>query len=59
VLKTLQLGRRRQDTVQPFKYFYRRRCATLPGYYNSIIVAVVSRGDNRYVVTAWPEIETE
>jgi hypothetical protein len=59
VLKTLQSGRRRQDSVQPFKYFYHRRCTTLPGYYNSITVVVLSRGDNRYVVTAWPEIETE
>jgi hypothetical protein len=58
VLKTLQFGRRRQDAVQPFKYFYRRRCKTLPGHYNSITVVILSRGDNRYVVTAWPEIET-
>jgi hypothetical protein len=47
VLRTLQLGRRRQDVVQPFKYFYHRRCATLPGYYNSITVVVLSRGENR------------
>jgi hypothetical protein len=58
VLKTLQSGRRRQDSVQLFKHFYRRRCETLPGYYNSITVVVLSRGDNQYVVTAWPEIET-
>lgn len=40
------------------KYFYRRRCEGLPGHYNSITVVVLSRGDNRYVVTAWPEVET-
>ncbi len=56
VLQTLRVGRRRQDPIQPFKYFYRRRCNTLPGYYNSITVVILSRGNNRYVVTAWPEI---
>lgn len=57
VLNTLRLGHRRQDALQPFKYFYHRRCETLPGYYNSIIVVVLYRGDNWHVVTAWPEVE--
>lgn len=57
VLNTLHLGRRRQDALQPLKYFYHRRCETLPGYYNSITVVVLYRGDDRYVVTAWPEVE--
>ena len=43
--------------IEPFKYFYHRRCRTLPGYYNSLTVVVLCQGDNRYVVTAWPEVE--
>jgi hypothetical protein len=57
VLSTLRLGHRWQDALQPFKYFYHRRCKTLPGYYDSITVVVLYQGDNRYVVTAWPEVE--
>ena len=57
VLKTIRLGRRRQDALQPFTYFYHRRCETLPGYYNSITIVVLCHEDNRYVVTAWPEVE--
>jgi hypothetical protein len=57
VLATIRVGRRRQDPVQPFKYFYHHRCDTLPGVYNTIIVVVLYRGDDRYVVTAWPSIE--
>ncbi|MDI6768332.1 MAG: hypothetical protein QMD04_01495 [Anaerolineales bacterium] len=55
VLSTIRTGRRRQDLLTPFKYFYSRRCDTLPGLYNSITVVVLSRPDNVYVVTAWPE----
>lgn len=57
VLNTLRLGRRQQDALQPFKYFYHRRCDTLPGYYDRITVVVLCREDNRYVVTARPEVE--
>ena len=57
VLNTLRLGRRRQDALQPFKYFYYRHSDSLPGYYNSIAVVVLSHEGNRYVVTAWPEVE--
>jgi hypothetical protein len=57
VLDTLRLGRRRQDQLQPFKYFYRRHCDTLPGAYNRIAVVVIEQPNNRYVITAWPEIE--
>jgi len=57
VLNALRLGRRRQDALQSFKYFYHHSCNTLPGYYDSITVVVLCRGDNRYVVTAWPEVE--
>jgi len=57
VLATIRLGRRQQDSLQPFKFFYRRRCEILPGYYNSITVVVLSFSDNRYVVTAWPDVE--
>jgi hypothetical protein len=57
VLATIRQGRRQQDALQPFKFFYRRRCETLPGYYNSITVVVLSFSDNRFVVTAWPDVE--
>jgi hypothetical protein len=57
VLATIRAGRRKQDPLQPFKYFYQRRCNTLPGAYNTIIVVVLYDADSRYVVTAWPSIE--
>jgi len=57
VLNTLRLGRRRQDKAQLLKYFYHRRCAALPGYYDSITVVVLAQPDNHYVATAWPEVE--
>ncbi len=57
VLNTIRLGRRRQDSQQPFKYFYQRHCDKLTGYYNSITVVVLFFPDNNYVVTAWPTTE--
>lgn len=57
VLATLRAGRRRQDPIQPFKYFYHRRCDTLPGAYNTITLVVLYSADDRYVVTGWPSIE--
>lgn len=57
VLTTIRFGRRRQDALKPFKFFYTRRCDTLPGYYNSLTVVVLQSPDNSYVVTAWPDIQ--
>jgi len=57
VLATIRAGRRKQDPLQPFKYFYHRRCNALPGAYNTIIAVVLYDADGRYVVTAWPAIE--
>ena len=56
VLATIRLGRRRQDALKPFKFFYSRRCSTLPGQYNRITVVVLQQPDNGYVVTAWPDM---
>ncbi len=56
VLSTIRLGRRREDTLKPFKFFYSRRCNTLTGHYNNITVVVLAYPDNSYVVTAWPDI---
>jgi len=57
VLATLRVGHRRQDPIPPFKYFYHHRCDTLPGAYNTIVMVVLYRADERYVVTGWPSIE--
>lgn len=58
VLNTIRFGRRKQDRLQPFKYFYYRRCDSLPGFYTHITVVVLYQPENnRYVVTAWPESE--
>jgi hypothetical protein len=57
VLDTLRFGRRRQDQLQPYKYFYRRRCDTLLEPFNRIVVIVLEQPNNRYVITAWAEIE--
>ena len=58
VLNTIRFGRRKQDRLQTFKYFYHRRCDGLPGLYTHItVVALYKPENNRYVVTAWPELE--
>lgn len=59
VLDALRFGNRTQDALRPSKYFYRNHCDGLPGFYNRITVVVMSRPDNRYVVTAWPEVTRE
>ena len=65
VLATIRNGRRRQMTRQPNKFRYTRRCESLSGSFNAIIVIVLFRfrpssdiktTPNNYVVTAWPTI---
>lgn len=62
VLETLRRGRRRQETLDPNRYRYRRPCAMLPPEFNRIVVAVVFRYQeqpdgtwysNNFVTSAW------
>lgn len=58
ILNTIRFGRRKKDRLQPFKYFYHRRCDTLPGLFTHITVVVLNQPENnRYVVTTWSETE--
>ena len=61
-LETLRRGRRRQESLDPNRYRYRRRCAALPPEFSHIVVAVVFRYEeqpdgtqlpNNFVTSAW------
>ena len=62
VLKAIQVGRRKQDAMDPCKYKYQRYCADLLPEYNHIVVVVIfkKRVDesglfvaNNFVLSAW------
>lgn len=53
VLETIRHGRRKQDRIRPNKYFYRRNCSRLPDEFEHIIVVVLFKPNNNYVVAAW------
>ncbi|HRJ40267.1 MAG TPA: hypothetical protein PL105_00230 [Caldilineaceae bacterium] len=58
LLDTLRYGRRRQETVDPQRYRYRRAYDDLLYGFNHIVTVVVFRYDasgaaNNFVVTAW------
>ena len=56
VLDTVRKGHRKQDAIRPYKYTYVRRCESLPGDFNRIVVEVVFRpDDNNFIVTAWSD----
>ncbi|MCB8946062.1 MAG: hypothetical protein H6658_20140 [Ardenticatenaceae bacterium] len=54
VLATIHSGQRKQDRIRPNKYFYRRRSDLLPGNFTHIVVVVLFKPQNNYVVAAWP-----
>ncbi|MDI6794539.1 MAG: hypothetical protein QME81_17010 [bacterium] len=62
ILETLRRGRRRQESLDPNRYRYRRPCVALPPEFNHIVVAVVfrykdqsdgTRLPNNFVTSAW------
>ncbi len=60
VLSTLRTGRRRQDRMDPFKFFYKKAFANLPIGYTHVVVVVKFgwRADkpsvaNNFVLTAY------
>lgn len=64
ILRTLQVGRRRQERKDPQRFRYRHPCDDLPDGNNSITVIVVFgfvqdasgvESDNNFVTTAWGE----
>jgi len=54
VLRTIRLGKRKQDRIRPNKYFYHHPCPRLPGQFTAIVVVVLFLPGNNYVVGAWP-----
>lgn len=53
VLKTIKLGKRHQDEMEPSKYSYFQKTKTLLPDYNFIIV-IVKLAVNKFVITAYP-----
>ncbi len=58
LLDTLRYGRRKQETLEPQKYRYRRAYEDLRYGFNHIIAVVIFRYDeasrsNNFVITAW------
>ncbi len=54
VLKTIRLGRRRQDKRDPNKFRYSRAFDNLPAGYTHIVV-IVRLLPNKFVITAYPK----
>ena len=53
VLRTIKLGKRHQDEVEPDKYIYYRKTKVLLPNYNYIVV-VIKLIHNNFVITAYP-----
>lgn len=58
VLKTVRVGKRRQDPLFPDTFYYHRICSKLPSRFTHIEVVVIFRSKdekpNNFVVTAYP-----
>jgi len=53
VIRTIRLGKRHQDDVDPYKYIYFRETKKLLPNYNHIVV-VAKLIHNKFVITAYP-----
>lgn len=53
VLKTVRVGRRKQDAIEPYKYKYYKAFSYLPYNYTHIVV-IVKLIRNNFIITAYP-----
>ncbi len=53
VLKTIRLGKRKQETVNPQKFKYIHSFDYLPHNYTHVVV-IVKLATNKFVITAYP-----